>query len=236
MYDPTRPKALFLGSIGVLIETSDLQREAFNAAFREAGLEWHWDQAAYRRMLEAPGGEARIAAHAAERGETVDAAALHAAKVRYFAAAVESGHLPPRPGVAELIAAAKGAGVRVGLVTSTGPETVELILKGLAPALTREDFAFIGNREMVAASKPAPDIYEAALKALQLGADNAVAVEDTPESAAAAIAAGIATYGFPGRAAEGREFPGARAVLSRLDAVRLLGLDPAATAPPVMMR
>ena len=31
-------KAILFGSIGTLIETSDLQREAFNQAFKEAGL------------------------------------------------------------------------------------------------------------------------------------------------------------------------------------------------------
>ena len=32
-------KAILFGSIGTLIETSDLQREAFNEAFKEAGLD-----------------------------------------------------------------------------------------------------------------------------------------------------------------------------------------------------
>ena len=37
-------KAILFGSIGTLIETSDLQREAFNQAFKEAvknQQEWH---------------------------------------------------------------------------------------------------------------------------------------------------------------------------------------------------
>lgn len=32
-------KAILFGSIGTLIETSDLQRESFNEAFKEAGLD-----------------------------------------------------------------------------------------------------------------------------------------------------------------------------------------------------
>ena len=31
---------LFLGSIGVLAETSDIQRRAYNAALSEAGVPW----------------------------------------------------------------------------------------------------------------------------------------------------------------------------------------------------
>jgi len=40
-------KAILFGSIGTLIETSDLQRESFNEAFKEAGLDWYWDQEDY---------------------------------------------------------------------------------------------------------------------------------------------------------------------------------------------
>ena len=36
-------KALLFGSIGTLIETSNIQRESFNQAFKEIGLDWHWD-------------------------------------------------------------------------------------------------------------------------------------------------------------------------------------------------
>lgn len=46
-------RAIIFGSIGTLVETSDLQRRAFNAAFAEAGLAWVWDEAPYRAMLAA---------------------------------------------------------------------------------------------------------------------------------------------------------------------------------------
>ena len=36
-------KALLFGSIGTLIESSNIQRNSFNEAFKEAGLEWYWD-------------------------------------------------------------------------------------------------------------------------------------------------------------------------------------------------
>ena len=39
-------KALLFGSIGTLIESSDIQRNSFNQAFKEAGLEWYWDEQA----------------------------------------------------------------------------------------------------------------------------------------------------------------------------------------------
>ena len=36
-------KALIFGSIGTLIESSNIQRNSFNEAFKEAGLDWYWD-------------------------------------------------------------------------------------------------------------------------------------------------------------------------------------------------
>ena len=44
-------KSLLFGSIGTIIETSELQRESFNEAFKEAGLDWYWDQEDYRLLL-----------------------------------------------------------------------------------------------------------------------------------------------------------------------------------------
>ena len=40
-------KALLFGSIGTLIESSDIQRNSFNQAFNEAGLDWYWDEQDY---------------------------------------------------------------------------------------------------------------------------------------------------------------------------------------------
>ena len=37
-------KAILFGSIGTLAETSDLQRNAFNEAFKISGLNWFWDE------------------------------------------------------------------------------------------------------------------------------------------------------------------------------------------------
>jgi beta-phosphoglucomutase-like phosphatase (HAD superfamily) len=36
-------QAVIFGSIGTIAETSDIQRQAFNLAFAEAGLDWNWD-------------------------------------------------------------------------------------------------------------------------------------------------------------------------------------------------
>jgi hypothetical protein len=62
------PKAIFFGSIGTLAETSDLQRRAFNQAFAEAKLDWHWDVELYKGLLKKSGGKGRIQGFAAQKG------------------------------------------------------------------------------------------------------------------------------------------------------------------------
>ena len=82
-------KAVIFGSIGTLADTSDLQLQAFNMAFEEAGLDWVWEEDEYREMLKKPGGKARIARYAEARGEDVNASELHRAKVKFFDQLVE---------------------------------------------------------------------------------------------------------------------------------------------------
>ena len=72
-------QTLFFGSIGTLAETSQLQREAFNAAFALAGLDWHWTEDAYKQMLATAGGEQRIADFARSKSASADVDALHRA-------------------------------------------------------------------------------------------------------------------------------------------------------------
>ena len=75
-------KAILFGSIGTLIETSDLQREAFNQAFKEAGLDWYWDQEDYTKLLKKSGGTKRIEDFAEKNNTTVDAKKIRERKTQ----------------------------------------------------------------------------------------------------------------------------------------------------------
>ena len=56
-------KAVIFGAIGTIAETSDLQRQAFNAAFKATGLDWNWNPEVYRDLLKINGGQNRIASY-----------------------------------------------------------------------------------------------------------------------------------------------------------------------------
>ena len=44
-------KAVLFGSIGTIIETSEIQRQSFNDAFKEVGLDWYWNKIEYKLSL-----------------------------------------------------------------------------------------------------------------------------------------------------------------------------------------
>src|SRR6478752_1519395 len=105
--------AFLFGSISTLADTSELQREAFNAAFRQHGLDWHWDREEYRTMLQDSGGAARIEQYAHSKGQEIDAAAVHAAKSRNFQQLLAGARLSPRDGVKQTLVGLRKRGTKV---------------------------------------------------------------------------------------------------------------------------
>ena len=59
-------KAVIFGSIGTVLETSDIQRKSFNKAFKKFGLNWYWSKKIYKSMLKKPGGEKRVRKYSLE--------------------------------------------------------------------------------------------------------------------------------------------------------------------------
>ncbi len=203
-------QALFLGSIGTLADTSELQREAYNTAFADAGLDWHWDRDSYRRMLARSGGRDRIERYAADYGVTVDAAALHSAKRRRFHDDLDWGRARVRPGVMELLDEAEERGVPTALVSTSDGEDVDRVLAGIG--MDRRDFAIVVDASDVVAPKPAPDCYHLACARLAMAPERCVAIEDNPQGAAAAAAAKLSVLGWPGVNTRDLDFGSARVV------------------------
>ena len=222
-------RALIFDVDGTLADTErDGHRPAFNAAFREAGLDWHWDEALYGDLLAVTGGKERIAhyvgrhrpafAQLPDFGEHV--AALHQAKTRHYSRLAASGAVPLRPGVARLLDEARAAGLRLAIATTTTPQNIAALL---APALGPQAMAWfdvIGAGDVVPAKKPAPDIYLWVLERLGLPAAACLAFEDSANGLQAALGAGLTTIVTPCDYTRGQDFAGADAVLDSLELLR----------------
>ncbi|MET8154420.1 HAD-IA family hydrolase [Actinoplanes sp. NPDC049668] len=199
---------------GTLAETErDGHRQAFNLAFRDHGLPFHWDVAEYGRLLAVTGGRYRLAWYLAEQGLSDPAGAarvLHRTKTAHFAAWLHAGPLFPRPGVHELLAGLRDQGVPVAIATTGRREWVSILLKRLFDDI---GFAAVVTGDDVAELKPDPEVYLRALSRLDVDAREAVAVEDSPPGLAAATAAGITCLVVASEYHLDMPFPGAAAVL-----------------------
>ena len=95
-------KSILFGSIGVLTESSEIQRRAFNEAFKEFGLDWYWNVANYIKMLQKPGGLNRIADYSNYKLNKNDIKKIHDLKVKHFKF-LSKNKLKPRKGILEVI-------------------------------------------------------------------------------------------------------------------------------------
>lgn len=193
-------KAIIFDVDGTLADTErDGHRPAFNAAFAEAQLDWHWDVARYGELLTVTGGKERIRyfmdSDAIRLDEVTDEAAfiadLHRAKTRHYVNLLQTGAIPLRSGVVRLLREARAAGIRLAIATTTTPENVAELLDNCGVPGLRDWFDVIAAGDVVPAKKPAPDIFTLALAELGLRADECVVVEDSDNGARAALAAGL---------------------------------------------
>ncbi|MEX3959512.1 HAD family hydrolase [Trinickia sp. EG282A] len=217
-------EALIFDVDGTLADTETAHREAFNAAFAEVGLDWHWDEALYTRLLDVAGGKERILhywrciepeeASGPKAWETVEA--LHAVKTRHYAQRVRGGTLPLRPGVQRLIEEANRTGVPVAIATTTTPANLDVLLSAPFGGDWRKRFAAIGDASTTPVKKPAPDVYLAVLNELNIEGSRCVAFEDSENGLHAATAAGVPTIVTPTAYTRHHRFDEALAVLAHL--------------------
>lgn len=210
--------AILFGSIGVIAETSNVQRQAYNQALKEAGLDWQWDEETYSDLLEMSGGRDRLGMLGRATGQPLSETAIakiHTRKTELASTVIrQAGKL--RPGVAALAQYAKSQSIALGFVTSTYQPNIDAILGAEGVELSAHDFDVIVTRDDVTLGKPAPDPYTHALGKLGIEASNALVIEDTTASIASARRAGIEVIATPGALTAEQDFHEASLVLPSL--------------------
>jgi beta-phosphoglucomutase-like phosphatase (HAD superfamily) len=196
----TALRALIWDVDGTLAETErDGHRVAFNQAFAEAGLPWHWDEQLYGELLRVTGGKERLRhywlqvnpADAEHPDLAQQLAQLHAIKTRHYVAAVRNGAIELRTGVARLISEARAAGVQLAIATTTTFENVSELLRSSLGSEALHWFTCVAAGDIVAHKKPAPDIYAWVLGRLGVRARECLAIEDSAAGVSSARALGI---------------------------------------------
>lgn len=184
---------------GTLANTErDGHRAAFNSAFAEAGLDWNWSVDFYGQLLKIAGGKERVKYYLRQYQpefkpqKNIDdfVAYIHQLKTNHYLKLLRSGTIKLRPGVERLIAEARQENIRLAIATTTAfPNVVALLEK----YLDLDWFEVIAAGDIVAAKKPAPDIYNYVLDKMKLPAKNFLVLEDSDNGLISARKAGLKT-------------------------------------------
>lgn len=174
---------------GTLIDSNDLHAKAWQRAFQHFGYDIPYEKL---RSQIGKGGDNYIPyflppEEYARIGKEIESYRAELIKREYLA------KMRPFPRVRELFQRIRAEGLRIALATSSkGDELAEykrlLKIDGLVDDETSKDDA--------AHSKPAPDVFSAALERLGIVAKDAMAVGDTPYDAEACVKIGLPIIGL----------------------------------------
>jgi HAD superfamily hydrolase (TIGR01509 family) len=219
-------KALIFDVDGTLADTEqDGHRVAFNQAFAEVGLDWNWSVELYGELLAVTGGKERIRYYLDQfnreyrRPDDLQTfiAQLHRKKTAHYTRMLSEGAIPLRSGVKRLLQEARDAGLQLAIATTTTLENVTDLLRYSLDPEAEHWFAVIAAGDIVAAKKPAPDIYLWAMQQLQLPPIHCMAFEDSENGVKSVLDAGIRSLLVTTNSyTQQQDFSGAQLVIDQL--------------------
>jgi HAD superfamily hydrolase (TIGR01509 family) len=201
---------------------------AFNQTFEEFGLPVRWSEEEYGVKLRIGGGKERMAsllteefiaqAHLPKEPERLQAELLrwHRRKTEIYTERVRAGKLPPRPGIQRLIREALADGWQLAVASTSAQDSVEAVLKVAAGPEQARRFSAVLAGDIVPRKKPAPDIYELALRTLRADPTRTLVIEDSANGLQAAQGAGLDCVITVNGYTEQEDFSSALLVLSQL--------------------
>lgn len=239
---PAPLRGLIFDVDGTLADTESAHRAAFNHAFAEAGLDWHWDEPLYTRLLEISGGKERITHYWTQvRGEikAIEADAfvntvqrIHDLKTAVYERAVQEGAVQLRGGVLRLIESASKARLRLAIATTTSPVNIAALMQSAIGPDWKYIFQIVENASTAPRKKPHPQVYLQTLNRMQLPATECLAFEDSANGLNAAVGAGLPTIVTPNAFTAHHDFARALRVLPSLQDTTLADLHAWHAAAP----
>lgn len=218
-------KCIIFDVDGTMADTErDGHRVAFNLAFVEKKLDWHWGETLYGKLLKVTGGKERMSHYQTDflNQKTLsddEIKRIHACKTKHYVDLLEAGKIPLRKGVERLIKQAKNENIRLAISTTTTPINVSILLKNTLGKDSEQLFDVIAAGDIIPNKKPAPDIYHYALKQLELDASECIAIEDSSAGLASAVGAGIKTVVTTNLYTEKQDFSKAQAIYPNFDKI-----------------
>ena len=189
----TRLRAILFDLDGTLVDTNDMHVEAWHRAFCEHGHEFTREQI---HSQVGKGGDNLVPSLLPDANEEEQDAIDDRHGEIYKSELMPTAR--PFPRASDLLRRTKDEGLQVVLASSAGGEEVDHYVD----LLGKELISFTTGKDDVEASKPCPDIFEAALKKGGLKPGDAIVIGDTPYDIQAAKRAGlrciaVLSGGFP---------------------------------------
>ncbi len=218
-------KAFIFDVDGTLADTERHgHRVAFNQAFEQFGLDWHWSEETYGELLAVTGGKERmlhyVQSHDKAERQRADLQdlikQLHAQKTRNYVELLNHNAIPLRPGIQRLLDEARAQEIRLAIATTTTPDNVSALLENALGADSLDWFEVIGAGDIVPHKKPAADIYFYVLQEMGLDAADCVAFEDSRNGILASLGADLSTIITYNGYTEQDDFSGASLVLDQM--------------------
>jgi len=203
-------QAIIFDFDGTVVDTESAIYESWREVYeREGGT------LSFERWAEGVGGPVQLfdpySELEAQVGRKLDRKAIqHARRSRELELIAAEG---ARPGIVHLLDEAQARGLKVGLASNSHRDWVERHLIELG---IEEYFDALATADEVERLKPDPDLYLLAAERLGVTPRQALAIEDSPSGAAAAVRAGLVCLVVPSRLTRGASFPMAHAVWETL--------------------
>ena len=215
---------ILFGSMGSIVETSELQLRAFNKAFKKFGLGWEWTSSQYKPMLVKAGGRNRITEFSRATNSSLseeDIEKIYTMKGEFFVDFLESVKVRPRNGVKELIEKCVCQQIKLGWVTTTSEQNISAIKVALSEEIDFDLFEVIMSMEQCSEPKPSPLVYKKALDVLTVVPETTVTIEDSTSGVSSSKQADIFTIAFPGDYLKQHDFSSADVCLENLNKITI---------------
>ncbi|WP_067847007.1 HAD family hydrolase [Alicyclobacillus mali (ex Roth et al. 2021)] len=193
-------RAVIFDFDGTLVDTERAWYEAYAGLYRQHGREFPFHL--YAQTVGTHGDAFDPIQHLCDSDASVHPGdAERAVELEYRRLLDEE---PLRPGVRTALHELKQLGMAIGLATSSRRAYVEPLLSkyGIQPF-----FDAIATADDVREVKPHPELYEVACRRLGVKPAEALAIEDSPNGARAALAAGLHVLCVPNAVTEHMSFP-----------------------------
>ncbi|MBV9559080.1 MAG: HAD family hydrolase [Bradyrhizobium sp.] len=183
------PKAAIFDVDGTLVDSVDFHAGAWQEALERFGHHVTFEEC---RSQIGKGGDQLVPVFLSEAEQRDHGKEMEEWRSQLFKSKYLS-LVRPFSAVPELLQRVRDAGLKVAIASSAKASELEVYLE-IARARDLIDVAT--SSEDAEQSKPAPDIFQVALKKLSMAGPETVAIGDTPYDAAAAGKAGISTIGL----------------------------------------